>query len=56
MIKIHCIVCTKHKKFKIPKISCIFNKTLRLSYVYNKCAHEYKKIFKEEESLKKLKH
>ena len=56
MIKIYCIVCTKYKKFKIPKISCIFNKTLRLSYVYNKCGHEYKKMFKEEESLKKLKH
>ena len=47
-MKICCNVCNKYRKSKNPKISC-------LSIVFRKCGHEYKKIFKEEESLETLK-
>ena len=40
---------------KKNKISYIFKKALSLSIVYSKCDHEYKKIFKEEESIELLK-
>ena len=50
-----CNVCDKYRKFKKTKISCIFEKTLSLSFVYSKCGHEYKKIFKEEKSIEILK-
>ena len=30
-------------------------KTLDLSIIYSKCSHEYKKIFKEEDSIQILK-
>ena len=51
-----CNVCNRHRKFNISyilylEISYIFKKTLSLSIVYNKCGHEYEKIFKEEESI-----
>ena len=36
-------------------MSYIFKKALVLSIVYSKCSHEYKQIFKEEESIKVLK-
>ena len=39
-------------KFKNPEISYICKKALDLSIVYSKCGHEYKKIFKEEDSIK----
>ena len=42
-------------KFKNPEISYIYKKALDLSIVYSKCGHEYKKIFKEEDSIKILK-
>ena len=42
-------------KFKNPEISYICKKALDLSIVYSKCGHEYKKIFKEEDSIKILK-
>ena len=48
MMKIYCNVCKKYRKSKNPKISC-------LSIAFRKCGHEYKKIFKEEESLETLK-
>ena len=51
----HCNVCNKCRKFKKTKISHIFKKTLSLSIVYSKCSHEYKQIFKEEESIEILK-
>ena len=37
---------------EIKKKSYIFKKTLSLSVVYNKCGHEYEKIFKEGNQLK----
>ena len=54
-MKIYCNVCNKYRKFKNLKISYIFKKFLGLSIVYSKCGHEYKKIFKEEDSIKVLK-
>ena len=37
MMKIYCNVCNKYKKFKNPKMSYIFKKTLSLSIVYSEC-------------------
>ena len=51
----YCNVCNKYEKSKKSKISYIFQKTLSLSIVYSKCGHEYKKIFKDEESVEVLK-
>ena len=42
-MKIYCNVYNKYRKFKNPKISCIFKKSLTLSIVYNMCGHEHKK-------------
>ena len=53
--KIYCIVCGKNKKFKNLKISYIFEKTLVVSTIYNKCGNEDGKIFKEEDSIQILK-
>ena len=47
-MKTYCNVCNKYRKFKNPRISYVFQKTLDLSIVYSKCGLEYKKIFKEE--------
>ena len=47
-------VSNNYRKSKTPKTSYIFFKKLGLSIVYSKCGHEYKKIFKEEESIKIL--
>ena len=55
MMKVYCNVCDKYRKFKNPKISYIFKKTLSLFIVYSKCCHEYEKIFKEKESVEILK-
>ena len=46
----YCNACNKYRIFKKSKISFIFLKKLSLSIVYSKCGHEYKKIFKQEES------
>ena len=46
---------TNTENLKKAKISYIFIKTFSLSIVYSKCGHEYKKIFKEEESIGILK-
>ena len=54
-MKIYCNVCDRYRKFKNPKMSYIFKKALGLSIVCSKCDHEYKKIFKEEESVEILK-
>ena len=37
-----------YRKFKNPKISCIFEKTLAPSMVCSKCKNEDEKAFKEE--------
>ena len=51
MEKFYCIICDKCKKFKSPKISCSFAKTLVLSIICSKCKNEDIKILKEDESL-----
>ena len=52
MIKICCNVSNNYRKSKTPKTSYIFEKKLGLSIACSKCGHEYKKILKEEESIK----
>ena len=42
--------CNKYRKFKSPKISYVFIKTLVLFIICNKCGSKDEKIFKEEES------
>ena len=37
MKKTYCVVCGKYRKFKNPKKSYIFEKTLVLSIVCSKC-------------------
>ena len=54
MKKIYCVICGKYRKFKNPKISYIFGKTLVVSIIYSKCENEDENIFKEE-SIKILK-
>ena len=51
MKKIYCSKCNKYKKFKNPKISYIFDKTLVLSIVCDKCSSKDEKVFIEEESI-----
>ena len=51
----YCNVCNKYEKLKKKHITYIFQKILSLSIVYSKCGHEYKKIFKQEESNEILK-
>ena len=55
MKKVYCVICGKYRKFKKPKISYIFEKTLFLSFICSKCKNEDEKIFKEEESIEMLK-
>ena len=40
MKKLYCIICGKYRKFKNPKISSIFEKTLVLSIICSKCKNE----------------
>ena len=47
--------CKKYKEFKRFEISYIFNKTLLLFSICNKCGRENEKVFKEEESIEILK-
>ena len=53
-MKIYCNVSNKYRKLKKPELSYLKRKTLDLSIVYGSCAHEYKEIFKEEDSIKIL--
>ena len=47
--------CGKYRKFKNPKISYIFEKTLVFSIICSNFGNEDQKIFKEEESIEILK-
>ena len=55
--KLKCIVmfCNNYRKSKKTKLSYVSENTLNLSIVYSKCFHEYKKIFKEEQTIEILK-
>ena len=44
MKEIYCIICNEYKKFKNPKISYIFEKTLVLFIICGKCGNEDNKI------------
>ena len=55
MKKLYCVNYRKYRKFKNPKISYIFEKTLVLSITCSKCRKEDEKMFKEEESIEILK-
>ena len=54
MKKLYCVICSKDRKFKKPKISYLLEKTLVLSIIRSKCKNENEKIFKEEESTEIL--
>ena len=49
MKKIYSIICDNYRKFKKPKISYIFEKSLVISIICSKCENEDEKIFREEE-------
>ena len=55
MKKLYCIICGKYRKFKNPKISCIFEKKLVLSIICSKCKNKDEKIFEDAESIELLK-
>ena len=48
MKEIYCINYNKYRKFKNPKISYMFNKTLVLSIIGDGCGINDKEPFKEE--------
>ena len=52
MKKLYCDIFDNYRKFKNPKISYIFEKTLVLSIT---CSNEDEKVFKEEKSVEILK-
>ena len=54
MKKIYCIICGKCRIFEKPKVSQIFEKTVR-SIICSKCKNKHEKIFKEEKSTEILK-
>ena len=49
MRKIYCTNCNKNKQFKKPRIFYIWDKTLLLFSICNKCGSEDEKLFKKEE-------
>ena len=51
MKKLYCIICSKYKNFRKPKISYLLEKTLALSIICIKCKNKDEKTFKEEESI-----
>ena len=55
MNRIYCAKCNKHRKSKNSKISIVFDKTLVLSVICDKCDSKYEKVFKEKESIEILK-
>ena len=55
MKKIYCVICDKYKKYRTPKISHIFERSLAVSIICRKYDNEDTKIFKEKESIQMLK-
>ena len=55
MNKLYCVICGKYRKFEIPKISYLSEKTWVLSIICSKCKNEDAKLFKEGESIEILK-
>ena len=54
MKKVYYIICGKNRKFKNPKITYIFQKTI-LSIICSMCKNEDEKISKEKKSIDILK-
>ena len=54
MQNLHCVICSKYKKFGKPKTSYL-KKTLVLSIIWSKCKNEDERLCKEEESIEILK-
>ena len=52
MKKLYCVICSKDRKFKKPKISYLLEKTLVLSIIRSKCKNENEKILKKKNQLK----
>ena len=51
--KIYCVICGKYRKFKKPRISYIFEKTLVLSIIFKKCENkDEKKYLKKKNRLR----
>ena len=48
---IYCIICRNYRKFKKPRISYIFEKTV-LSIICSKCKNDDEKISKKEGSFR----
>ena len=51
MKKPYCVIYGKYRKFKSPKMSSIFERTLLLFVIFSLYENEDKKIFKEEEPI-----
>ena len=51
MKETYCVIYGKYRKFKSPKMSYIFERTLLLSIICSLYENEDKKTFKEEESI-----
>ena len=55
-MKLYCVICGKHRKFKNSKTSHIFKKTfITLFVICSKCKNKDEKVFKKEESIQILK-
>ena len=52
MKRFYCLFCGKYGKFKNPKISYIFEKTLVFSIICSKCENEVEQIIREEKQLR----
>ena len=55
MKKTYSFKCNKYRRFRNPKISYIFDKTLVFSISWEKCGSMNEKIFKGEKSIDILK-
>ena len=53
MKKLYCIICSKYRKFKNPKISYLLEKAVVLSITCSKCKNKNEKPFKKEEPIEK---
>ena len=52
MKQIYCVICGKYRKFRKPKISYIFEKTLVLSIICSKGKNEDEKYLKKKNQLR----
>ena len=55
MKKLHCVICSKQKRFENSKVSYLLEKPLVLSIICKRCKNDGEKLFKEEGSIEMLK-